>query len=188
MTKSFVATLAGIAADRGLLDLGDVRELLTMTAGRETGGAWDIDAVMERESGWVDWILTAPPRREAGTFAYDNGGAHVLGARVADAVGEPLADLARASLFAPLGIEEWSWPRDPDGRDYGFGHLRLRPRDIAKLGELYLGGGSYGGRRVVSGSFVDDATRAHTPGGPPEGAGYGYLWWVAETPFPHYFA
>jgi CubicO group peptidase (beta-lactamase class C family) len=188
VTKSFVATLAGIAADRGALELDGVRDLLTMTAGRETGGAWDIDAVMERESGWVEWILSAPRRRPAGVFAYDNGAAHVLGARIADAVGQPLAAFARDSLFEPLEIDRFEWPRDPDGRSYGFGHLRLRPRDIAKLGELYLGRGSYRGRRVVSPGFVAEATRAQTPGGPPEGSAYGYLWWTAAAPFPHFFA
>ena len=189
MTKSVVATLAGIASDRGLLDLADIRDLLTMTAGRETGGAWDIDAVMERESGWVDWILSAPRKHPPGErFAYDNGAAHVLGACVADAVGARLSQFAGEALFGPLEIEEWSWPSDPDGRDYGFGHLRLRPRDIAKLGELYLSGGRCRGHRVVSESFVAEATRAHTRGGPPEGAGYGYLWWAAHDPFPHFFA
>jgi len=188
ITKSVVGTLAGVAADRGALELDDVRDLLTMTAGRETGGAWDIDAVMERDSGWVDWIMTAPRRRPAGVFAYDNGAAHVLGARIADAVGQPLEAFARESLFEPLEIERFVWPRDPDGRNYGFGHLRLRPRDIAKLGELYLGRGSYRGRRVVSPGFAAEATREQTPGGPPEGAAYGYLWWTAAAPFPHFFA
>ena len=102
MTKSVVATLAGIAIDRGALDLTDVRDLLTMTRGCETGAAWDIDAVMEIPSGWVDRILSAPRRHEPGTvFAYDNGAAHVLGAMLADAVGEPLADFARERLFRP---------------------------------------------------------------------------------------
>ena len=188
ITKSFASTLAGIAADRGALELDDVRDLLTMTAGRETGGPWDIDAVMERESGWVDWIMTAPQRRPAGVFAYDNGAAHVLGARIADAVGQSLEEFARECLFEPLGIERFAWPRDPDGRNYGFGHLRLRPRDIARLGELYLGDGSYRGRRVVSSGYVAAATRAQTPGGPPEHAAYGYLWWTAVEPFPHFFA
>ena len=144
---------------------------------------------MDIPSCWVDRILSAPRRHEPGTvFAYDNGAAHVLGAMLADAVGEPLADFARERLFDPLGIADVVWPRDPEGRYFGFGHLRLRPRDIAKLGELYLGGGSYRGRRVVSAEFVAEATRPQTPGGPPEDVPYGYLWWTATEPFPHFFA
>ena len=205
MTKSVVATLLGIALDRGevaSLDeparafLGDrvrhpytLRNLATMTAGSDPGGAWDIDEVMARPSGWVDWLLGAPRLHEPGTrFAYDNGAAHVLGAALAAAVGRPLSDYAAEHLFAPLGIGEWDWPRDPDGLDYGFGHLRLRPRDVAKLGELYRGGGAYEGRRVVSPGFVAEATRAQAAGGPPESAGSGFLWWVADDPVPHFFA
>jgi CubicO group peptidase (beta-lactamase class C family) len=201
MTKSVLATLVGIALDRGALRsldtlvaelLGDraragltLRHLLTMTAGAETGGPWEIDEVMARPSGWVDWLLDAPERHAPGSaFAYDNGSAHVLGAALAEAVGTTLSDFAAERLFAPLGIETFAWPRDPDGRDFGFGHLRLRPRDVARLGELYLDGG----RDVVSRAFVEAATSAQTAGGAPEGASYGFLWWTAEEPLPHVFA
>ena len=204
VTKSVVSTLAGIALDRGefgSLDdelssyLGDapdgltLRHLLTMTAGAETGEAWDIDEVMARPSGWVDWILAAPRRHEPGLeFAYDNGAAHVLGAALAAATGAPLSSFAQDWLFAPLGIAEYEWPRDPDGRDYGFGHLRLRPRDLAAIGLLYLSGGEHRGRRVVSRAYVDAATRRQSAGGPPEGTAYGFFWWVADEPVPHFFA
>ena len=130
-----------------------------------------------------------PLRAEPGTrFAYENGSWHVLGAAIADAAGTRLSQLARAALFEPLGIDTFEWPRDPDGRDYGWGHLRLRPRDIARLGELYLGGGVHAGRRVVAQEFVAAATRAQTAPGPPEGAAYGLGWWTAREPFPHFFA
>lgn len=204
ITKSVVATLVGIALDDGAIRSLDepvsrflqgvrhrytLRHLLTMTAGTETGGEWDIDAVMARASGWVDWILAAPARREPGeTFAYDNGSTHVLGAAVAAAVGMPLSELAADHLFEPLEIETFEWPRDPDGRCYGFGHLRLRPRDLAKLGELYLADGAFRGRRVVSRSFVEAATQPSTAGGPPEGSAYGLLWWVGAEPRRHFFA
>ena len=204
MTKSFVATLVGIALDRGAIaSLDDllsrylpgarhpytVRHLLTMTAGTDADGPWEIDEVTARPSGWVDWILTAPRTREPGTaFRYDNGSTHALGAALAAAVGAPLSAYASRHLFRPLGIDAFEWPSDPDGFDYGFGHLRLLPRDIAKLGELYLGGGVYDGHRVLAQEFVQAATRAQTRGGGPEGAAYGYLWWTAQEPVPHFFA
>jgi CubicO group peptidase (beta-lactamase class C family) len=205
LTKSVVATLVGIALDRGSIGSLDdpvaaylgaavrhpytVRQLLTMTGGTEPGGAWEIDEVMARPAGWVEHLLAAPPRRAPGAaFAYDNGLAHVLGAAVAAAVGMPLSRFAAAELFGPLGITEFRWPADPEGRDYGFGHLRLSALDLLALGELYLRGGEYGGRRVVSEAFVSDATRVHTPGGAPEHEGYAYLWWVAAEPVAHFFA
>jgi len=114
--------------------------------------------------------------------------AHVLGAALASAAETRLSELAGETLFAPLAIDDFQWPHDPRRLDYGFGHVRLRPRDIAKLGELYLGGGVYRGRRVVSLSFVEQATRPQSAGGPPGQAAYGFLWWTSERPFPHFFA
>jgi CubicO group peptidase (beta-lactamase class C family) len=204
VTKSIVATVAGIALDRGeLASLEEplsayfgaapadvtLRHLLTMTAGLETGGAWDIDEVIARRSGWLDWMLTTPRRYAPGSrFAYDNAAAHMLGAAVAAAVGRPLSEYAAELLFEPMGISEFRWPRDPDGRDYGFGHVRLRARDLAKLGLLYLQGGQYGDRRLVSECFVERATHEQSEGGPPEHTAYGYYWWVAREPLPHVFA
>ena len=205
ITKSVVATLVGIALDRGAIrsldervdaHLGDavqhpytLRDLLTMTAGTQNDGAWEIDEVMARPAGWVQWMLAAPRRHEPGTtFGYDNGATHVLGAALAEAVGASLSEFAAEHLFRPLEIDAFEWPRDPDGVDYGWGHLRLRPLDVAKLGDLYLGGGLYRGRRVVSQGFVDEATRPQSRGGPPEGVAYGFLWWTADEPFRHFFA
>jgi CubicO group peptidase (beta-lactamase class C family) len=177
MTKSVVATLAGIALHRGELASLDVvvahgytlRQLLSMTAGIDTG---DIDDVLALESSWLERLLAVAPTRSG--FAYDNGGAHIAAGFLADLVGLPLDEYAADALFAPLGIETWEWPKDPDGYAYGFGHLRLRPRDIARLGELYLARGG----DLLDAAFVREATRPQSPGGAPEGCAYGYCWWV----------
>jgi CubicO group peptidase (beta-lactamase class C family) len=183
MTKSVVATLVGIALRRRDLESLDVeiahgytlRRLLTMTAGIDTG---DIDDVMALETSWLEPLLAVAPTRSG--FLYDNGGAHIAACFLADAVGVALDEYAAETLFSPLGIDSWEWPRDPDGYAYGFGHLRLKPRDIARLGELYLADG--GG--VLDAAFVREATRPQSPGGGPEGCAYGWFWWVdGETYF-----
>lgn len=200
VTKSVLATLAGIAIDDGALDLEarvldvlgvapddprkqalTVRHLLTMTSGLDCSeGDWDIDDIADRGGSWVEGVLAAPLVAEPGsTFAYSNGAAHVLGAVVARATGRPLTELAEERLFRPHGIAKWRWPADPEGNRLGYGHLELRPRDLVRLGELYLAGvGS-----VISQRYVDAATTAATAGGPPEGTPYGFLWWVREDAF-----
>jgi CubicO group peptidase (beta-lactamase class C family) len=200
VTKSVLATLTGIAIDDGALDLDarvvdllsvapddlrkqelTVRHLLTMTSGLDCSeGGWDIDDIADRGGSWIEGVLAAPLVAEPGrTFAYDNGAAHVLGAVVGRATERALADLAEERLFRPLGIAEWRWPTDPEGNQLGYGHLELRPRELLRLGELYLAGGG----SVVSRRYVDAATTAATAGGPPEGAPYGFLWWVREDAF-----
>jgi CubicO group peptidase (beta-lactamase class C family) len=203
VTKSVVATLTGIAIGDGSLTLETtledvhltrderkrritVEHLLTMTAGLEVGSPHDIDEIADRGESWIAGPLAAPLRADPGTeFAYNNGAAHVLGVVIARAAGTPLARFAEERLFGPLGISEYRWPTDPDGNALGFGHLALRPRELLRLGQLYLDRG----RPLVSESFVASATTAHSPGGPPEGVPYGSLWWIAEDcGYPSFFA
>jgi CubicO group peptidase (beta-lactamase class C family) len=188
ITKSIVSTLVGIALGRGELATLDVpvhggrtyRHLLTMTGGTENDGPWEIDEVIALESGCREHIEAAPRLEPPGTrFRYDNAAVHLLGCALADAVGRPLADYAAERLFGPLGIDVFEWPSDPEGYSWGFGHLRLRPRDLARIGELWR----RGGEGIIPADYAAAATRAHTTGGPPEGEGYGYLWWVADDCF-----
>ena len=124
VTKTVVATVAGIAARRGLLPgldeplhavlpaLGDTpargqtwRHLLTMTRGAAVDGPWDIDAVTALPGGQVARVASAPALEPPGrTFRYDNGAAHLLSAGLARVLGQSVAGYAAAELFAPLGI------------------------------------------------------------------------------------
>jgi CubicO group peptidase (beta-lactamase class C family) len=196
VTKSVLATLAGIAIEQGALSLEtrerniSVEQLLTMTAGLEADTPYDIDDIADRGESWVAGPLAAPPRDEPGTtFIYNNGLAHVLGMVIARATETPLAAFAEQHLFRPLGIDDYRWPRDPDGNPLGYGHLELRPRDLLRFGQLYLDRGVVGLRRVVPASFVAAATSPHSAGGPPENVPYGYLWWITrDAGHPSFFA
>lgn len=210
VTKSVLATLTGIAIGEGLLDLETtlggvlpaelfddprkaaitVRQLLTMTSGLEPESPHDIDEIADRGESWIAGPLAAPLRAEPGsTFLYNNGAAHVLGVLLARATSTPLARFAADNLFRPLGFEQFRWPADPEGNPLGYGHLELRPRDLGRLGELYLRGGRAGGTQLVPESFVAAATTAATDGGLPESVPYGYLWWIAEDAgHPSFFA
>jgi CubicO group peptidase (beta-lactamase class C family) len=188
VTKSVLSTPVGIALGRGELASLDLpvhggrtyRHLLTMTGGTENDGRWEIDEVIALPCGWREHIEAAPRLEQPGTrFRYDNAAVHLLACALADAVGRSLADYADEHLFGPLGISAFDWPADPEGCSWGFGHLRLRPRDLAQIGEL----GRRGGGGIVPRDYVAEATRAHTAGGPPEGEAYGYLWWVADDCF-----
>ena len=188
VTKSVVSTLVGIALGRGELASLDLpvhggrtyRHLLTMTGGTRNDGPWEIDEVIALASGWREHIEAAPRLEPPGTrFRYDNAAVHLLGCALTDVVGRSLADYADEHLFAPLAIGPFEWPADPEGYSWGFGHLRLRPRDLARLGELWR----RDGEGILPSGYLVEATRAQTPGGPPEGEGYGYLWWVGERSF-----
>lgn len=217
VTKSVVATLVGVLVMDGLLALDTpvasvldapafgadaaktaitVRHLLTMTSGLDGGLVdgtphWDIDEIAERGEPVVEGALQAPLVAAPGkVFSYNNGAAHVLSAVIEAVAGKPAGDVAAERLFAPLGIDRWDWPTDPQGRHWGNGRLRLAPRDLIKLGLLYLGGGVFDGGRVLGTAYVRAATAPlRWDGGAPEPGSYGLLWWVAERSDPRmYFA
>ena len=69
----------------------------------------------------------------------------------------------------------------PDGLPHAGGGLYLRPRDMAKLGQLVLGDGAWRGRQIVSAAWMRESTAAQvvaprTLGSHP--VDYGFLWWI----------
>jgi len=64
------------------------------------------------------------------------------------------------------------------------GGLYLRPRDMAKFGQLYLDGGLWRGERVISEEWVRESTGKYGRLAPLDRNGhqYGYLWWHHRYP------
>ena len=194
VTKTVVATVAGIAARRGLLpgldeplhlvlpELGDTpargqtwRHLLTMTRGAAVDGPWDIDAVTALPGGQVARVASAPALEPPGrTFRYDNGAAHLLSAGLARVLGQSVAGYAATELFAPLGITGATWLADPDGVSYGYAHLRLSAEALGRLGEFWR----TGGQPLLDPAFAAAMTTAQSAGGPPEDLPYGFGIWT----------
>ena len=192
VTKTVVATVAGIAARRGLLpDLDDPvavldgtpaqgqtwRQLLTMTRGAAVDGAWDVDAVTALPGGQVAHIAAAPILEPPGrTFRYDNGASHLLSAALGQVLGRPVADVAQAALFAPLGIADADWLADPDGVTYGFAHLRLSAESLGTLGEFWR----RRGEPLVDPAFAAAMFAPQSAGGSPADRAYGFHVWIDD--------
>jgi CubicO group peptidase (beta-lactamase class C family) len=200
--KSFTSALTGIAAERGLLIVDDpisvyisdfassknldarkraitVRHLLDMSSGLDCDDSNPVSPGNEErmypERNWVRFVLDLPMSFEPGSRStYCTGGVIVLGSLVSSRAGVGLDDFAATWLFGPLDTRDVHWRRSPDGQATGGGGLKLRPRDVAKLGELYRAGGTWNGRRVLSAAWVAESRRSTTRIG---GDGYGYLWW-----------
>jgi CubicO group peptidase (beta-lactamase class C family) len=85
-------------------------------------------------------------------------------------------DFADRYLFQPLGISNIEWDTDAAGIPIGGWDLQMTPRDMAKLGYLYLQHGRWDGQQLISAGWVENATRKHTE---TDGdLGYGYQWWT----------
>ncbi|MFW5688574.1 MAG: serine hydrolase, partial [Spirochaetota bacterium] len=88
-------------------------------------------------------------------------------------------EFAEEYLFEPLGIRNVKWDQDRDGYRIGGSELFLTPRDMLKLGVLYLNDGVYSSRQVVPAEWVRTSTTTRIEGS-FRGARieYGYLWWL----------
>lgn len=75
-----------------------------------------VGRLLDQPTSWLPTIRAMAREQPPGdTFSYDNCGAHLLGAHLAEQLGESLEQFAARELFAPLGITRWAWPEDPDG-------------------------------------------------------------------------
>ena len=153
--------------------------LLTMTPG------WDCDDAnsaspgqedkMYEEDDWVRFMLDLPMKNTPGAvYAYCTGGAVVLGELLKAASGMPVDDFAERYLFTPLGITNYNWEYTPVGQVDTGGHIWMTPRDMAKVGQLFLQRGSWDGEQIISSGWVDESTSLQLMGGDSE---FGYLWW-----------
>jgi CubicO group peptidase (beta-lactamase class C family) len=198
VTKSVLSLLVGAAIDRGLMRLDEtlpelfaealaprvdplarnvtIRDLLTMTAGFEAARAGAAAAPLRS---MLERPMKSPP---GDRFAYDGMAADLLSLALSRAIHENALGFARRALLDPLGIRNYAWTSDADGRLFGETNLFLTARDMAKIGLLALEGGRWGDRRIVSEAFVRASVARQDAGGPPLGAAYGYLWWVTRTP------
>jgi CubicO group peptidase (beta-lactamase class C family) len=53
-------------------------------------------------------------------------------------------------LMAPLGISDYKWDHIKPDIIHVSGNLKLRPRDMAKFGQLFMNGGTWKNQRIIS--------------------------------------
>jgi CubicO group peptidase (beta-lactamase class C family) len=134
----------------------------------------------------VNYSLNLPMIAEPGeTWLYNTGASHLLAAIVAQASGNTTLDFAEEHLFGPLGISDVRWYRDLAGWYKGGFDLKIRTRDMAKFGWLFLNNGTWDGEQIISQEWVNTSTATHTQFG--ENHGYGYQWWTIPS-FNIYYA
>ena len=149
-----------------------------------------------------DWVKAALDllggKSEIGEFKYSTVGINILSGILTNATGQSVIGFAKENLFNPLGIkvpknafiqnkEDYltflkdkyvtGWIADPKGVNTAGWGLTLTPRDMIKIGQLYLNGGEWNGEQILSSQWVEDSTKEKSQWGE---LSYGYLWWIVD--------
>lgn len=202
VSKSITSALAGIAIEQGLFAVDDpiaalipqfdshervderkraitVFNLLNMNSGLDCND-WVSSSPGNEENmyasrDWVRFILNLPMAHPPGlASSYCTGGLVVLGSIISTRAGVPLDSFANTWLFNPLGITDTRWRRAPDESATGGGGMQLRPRDMAKFGNLFVNAGRWNEVQVLPGQWIEESMRQVNSIG---GDSYGFNWW-----------
>ena len=179
VAKAFVVTGIGMLYDKGMLTpesrlldiMGDEMpenmhpdfagltiDMLLRHRPGFPAGMLDIDWIDSNNFGedFLEYVFREKPVYTPGEgYAYSDAAYYVL-ARVCERLtGETLDNYLWHELFRPLAYKEAAWSHCPKGHVMGATGLYIYAADMAKLGQVYLGGGVYNGRRILSEEWVN---------------------------------
>lgn len=185
VAKSFVGTLVGIAIDRG--EIKSTAELVIkylpeLAKNDERFSRLTIQHVLDMRSGFnfsersfnpfskiVRSYYGADLKKMVGklkmknepgrVFEYQSINTQVLAFILERAVGKSLQLQMEERLWQPIGAESDAlWSMDDDGNIKAFCCLNATALDFAKIGRLYLNGGNWEGKQVISKQWVEVTT------------------------------
>ncbi len=201
ISKSIMATIVGLAAERGILKLTDpitgyfedkltpgydkrldgitIEHLLTQTMGMSDTILFEGDRYVRPERDWIKLALSRKIDCIPGkSFHYDNATFYLLSCIIERRTGMTADLYLRKHLFDAMDIRDFSWERCPFGHVVGATGLYMRLYDLVQFGRLYLGGGVYKGKRLLREEWVQSAVKPYPNEG---GTGYGYSFWTGKS-------
>ncbi|MGE5677592.1 MAG: serine hydrolase domain-containing protein [Pseudomonadota bacterium] len=175
-----------------------IRHLMTMTAPYKCKG--EPYSKVYTSDDWTKASLDFLGSRAGitGQFRYSTFGMQILAGILTRATDMSLVDFAYINLFEPLGIpkpqntiirdkEEHiafvrdkhvsGWITDPKGVNTAGWGLCLTVGDMAKFGQLYLNGGIWKGKHILTEEWIKESTVVHSYW---DELPYGYLWWPVK--------
>lgn len=185
--KSITSLLAGIAVDKGLINVNQkvysffpeykdfsgnnawkkdmtIEHLLRMEAGfdcEEFNDGKDCETDMMASKDWVAFSLALPMKHKPGTvWSYNSSAPMIMSGIISRVAKMSVMDFAKKYLFDPMGITHYKWTVDPSGHGMTAGSFYILSSDLWKIGELVLQKGLWNGRRLVSADWIGRSTNA----------------------------
>ncbi len=207
VTKSVTSTLVGVAIRQGYIDsLGqkvlsffpeykiinnmddnkramDLEHALTMRTGQEWTGERHLGPLNRHQGDKMKYVLDYKMEGEPGiNWYYNSGIAVLLGGLLENATGMNTKDFAQEYLFEPIGITSAYWSWGHRGIPHTGGGLYLSPKDMARIGYLYLRNGMWNDKQILPEWWVEKAMEKHVQHAESisdvRSVGYGYMWWL----------
>lgn len=185
-----------------------VKHILTMSTGLDWVELGDMNSQGMKipfTNDWIEFVLNQPINSTPGSiFNYSSGNTMLLAPIIKNSTGIQADKFADKYLFSPLGIKTYEWVKmsefwtktqggeipgveEPKSLTYdtifseftntGTG-LKMRPRDIAKFGQLYLNNGQWDGKQIITEGWIKKSTQSHF-----SNKEYGYLWRLTKYDF-----
>jgi CubicO group peptidase (beta-lactamase class C family) len=174
-----------------------LQDLMTMTSGLAcddnddaSPGQEDRMQAQGAQPDWYKYTLDLPLAHDPGgdKAIYCSAGMNLVGGVVSHTAGIWLPEFFEKYVARPLQFHTYHINLMPTGDAYMGGGLSIRPRDEMKLGQLYLSGGVWNGRRVVSSAWVKESTAPHSHFDPMMDIDlnhqYGYGWHINPLKTP----
>ncbi|MDF3124439.1 serine hydrolase [Rheinheimera sp. 1928-s] len=207
VTKAVTATLTGIALKQtGLTVDATLAQLLPQDAvikadplkasismhqllSMQAGFVWDEWAGQDlvklwQQQNFVDYLLQQPNTGPGKSWAYNSALPNLVLKLLQQQLQQPLQPWAKKQLFDKLGFTNYRWDTQPDGVPEGSARLWLTPRDMLKLGMLYLQQGQWQGEQLLPDGWVQQMTSPHAKS--PAGD-YGYYFWLRQQDGVSYY-
>lgn len=189
MAKSFVGTLVGMSVDRGEIKSTDelvIDYLPELAKNDKHFNRLTIQHLLDMRSGFDFKERSFSPfsqitrsyyganlkkivgklkmKNEPGkVFEYQSINTQVLAFILEKATGKGLQELMQERLWKPLGAEsEALWSLDNSEHIKAFCCISATALDFAKIGRLYLNGGNWEGKQLISKKWVDITTNPDT--------------------------
>ncbi len=205
LCKSITALAVGLLIDDGMLSLDDklidifpkrafnfdakqkditIRTLLNMSAGvsfNEFGSALEED--------WIDGFFSASIKFQPGTkFMYNSMNSYMLSACIREKTGKDMFDILKERIFYPMEISEVYWEKCPKGITKGGWGLYLKIEDLMKFASLFLAGGLWNGKQLISEKWLHEMTQKQIDSPEVENKfGYGFQIWRSIRPESYQF-
>ncbi|MBU8891527.1 MAG: beta-lactamase family protein [Bacteroidales bacterium] len=162
-----ITMTSGLAFDESTYPYGDSRNDITQLFVSDDPTAY----VLSRD-------LTSGPGT---SFFYNSGTTNVLGRIVEKASGMSLIDFGNQYLFDPLNCQGGLWESFSSGLLFASGGLYLRPRELMKIGYLFLNNGMWGTQQFLSEDWINESKYPYISTATSFYPGYyGYQWWIRD--------